>query len=63
LRKNHVTDIVVDSSHNDGTNHQQPIGKGNINLSVKGRAGVDHCNVWKVARVHDLGEKLEGTGD
>jgi len=30
---------------------------------VKGRAGVDHFNVREVARVYDLGEKLEGTGN
>lgn len=53
-----TSSIVIYRRHNHCPNHQKPIGHGDINLTVKRLARMDHLNVWEIAHPHDLREEV-----
>lgn len=54
--------VVVDSCDDDCSNHHEPVGKWDVNLTVELVACVNCLDLREVAGVHDLCEKLERTG-
>lgn len=53
------THIIVNRGYNHSSNHQEPIGHGNINLTMESLARMNHLNMWEVTHPHNLREELE----
>jgi hypothetical protein len=54
------THIMVNRGYNHSSNHQEPIGHGNIYLAMESLTRMNHLNMWEVTRPHNLREELEG---
>ena len=55
--------VRIRSRDNDGSNHHEPVGYWYVDLSVKGRSGVDHLDLGEVGHSHDLRQQLEDARD
>jgi len=50
--------IVVHCGHDYRTDHEEPVGKGDVDLPVEDLGGVHHLDLGKVRKLHDLREEL-----
>lgn len=55
--------VAVDRSDDNGTDHHDPVRKGNIYLTVEGSARIRRLDLWEVGRVHKLYEQLKSASD
>lgn len=51
--------VVVNCGYDDGADHEEPVGEGDVDLSVEDLGGVDHFDLGEVGELHDLREELE----
>ena len=50
--------VIVDGGHYYRTDHEKPIGEGDVDLPVENLRGVHHFDLREVGELHDLREEL-----